>query len=447
MRTIGTCAWILALWFVPIAATAANDCKDLGAGGLRPDSVPGRLVVKPRDEARFQQLLAGGLSQIEGEKLAIRKIGTTGYYTIDSRSKQTPEIFSPFFRQSGSFETIQADPAVVGLVLPLEAEFRDGNMWGLEAIHAPEAWDFGTGSSVVVVAVIDSGIDRNHVDLKRNTWNIQTPFVLTGTNFVANCRQNDFGFDAIDGSCTPVVRSQHGTVVSGIIGADGKNNGKFVVGVNWTVTLLPVTLLDENSIGCASRAAAALEFVSLVKQKGLAPVRVVNLSWGMLGPSQAVKDQLDALAREDVVIVAAAGNQIVPPVGNQGCTARKTLFPAAYKTVPTLISVGATNEAGDRSPISNCDNTVIDIGAPGEHIRTTIPNNQVTFAAGGTSLAAAFVTGAVALMASQCPQLNALALKNLILDSAPRRTNLAADFINGRILDLKAAAFACRALH
>jgi subtilisin family serine protease len=438
MRAMSLCAWTLALWFVAIAGTAANDCKDVGAGGLRPESVPGRLVVKPRDEVRFQRLLKEGLGQIEEEKLTVRKIGTTGYYTIDSRSRKTEEMFSPFFRQSGSFETIQADPAVVGLKVPLEAEFRDGNMWGLEAIHAQEAWDFGTGSSAVVAAVVDSGIDRKHADLQRNTWNIQTPFVLTGTNFIANCAQNDFGFDAIDGSCTPVVRSPHGTVVSGIIGADGKNEGKFVVGVNWSVTLLPVTLLDENSIGCASRAVEALEFVRLVKKKGIAPVRVVNLSWGMLGPSEAVKEQLDVLAFEDVVIVAAAGNQ--------GCTTRKTLYPAAYKSVSTLISVGATNKAGGTSLISNCDNTAIDIGAPGEEIRTTFPHNVVDFAA-GTSVAAAFVTGAVALMASQCPELNALALKNLILDSASRRRNLAADFIDGRFLDLKAAAVACRALH
>jgi subtilisin family serine protease len=123
------------------------------------------------------------------------------------------------------------------------------------------------------------------------------------------------------------------------------------------------------------------------------------------------------------------------------------LYPAAYKTVPTLISVGATNQVGELSLFSNCDNTVIDIGAPGEHIRTTEPNNRVTFAAGGTSLATAFVTGAVALMASQCPQLGALALKSLILNSADQRMNLTPYFIAGRFLNLEAASVACHALH
>lgn len=423
-----------------IPALAANDCKDIGANAFRPGSVPGRLLVKPHEEAQFRRLLQEGLGQLDGEKLEVQEVGDTGYYVIDSRTRDTSAIFAAYFRQSGKFESIQSDTAVIGLTLPLEGEYRDGNMWGLEAIHADKAWDHGTGSSNVIAAVVDSGIDRTHEDLKRNTWKVLSPFTLRGSSFVANCKVDDFGFDAIDDNCLPLERNRHGTRVGGIIGADGENNGKFVVGVNWSVTLLPVVLLDENNIGCASRAASALEFVRLVKEQGIAPVRVVNLSWGMLNPSDAVKEQLDALARLDVVIVAAAGNQ-------RCGTGAAVLYPAAYKTVPTLISVGATNQAGDLSFFSNCDNTVIDIGAPGEQIRTTDPDNQVKFAAGGTSLATAFVTGGVALMASQCPQLDALALKNLILNSADRRMNLTPHFIAGRFLNLEAASVACRALH
>lgn len=122
------------------------------------------------------------------------------------------------------------------------------------------------------------------------------------------------------------------------------------------------------------------------------------------------------------------------------------LYPAAYKSIPTLISVGATNERGDVAEISTRDKDVIDIGAPGEKILTTEPTQRTVFATGGTSLSTAFVSGAGALIASQCPALNAVGLKMLILENADKKPALADDFIEGRFLNLHAASKACVAL-
>jgi subtilisin family serine protease len=438
MRAITGCVLILALCAAH-SATAANDCKDIGIDGVRRESVPGRLIVQPKDVEKFQDLLKGDLGRLQGERLQVRPVGKTGFFAIDSASQDTDAVFDHFSKQRGQFYSMQEDRAVYGMEVPLEETFRMGQMWGLNAIHAPEAWNFGTGSSDVVVAVLDSGIDREHDDLARNTWKIKNPFVLQGNRFRVDCHENEFGFDAMAGNCRPAERNRHGTRISGIIGADGRNDGVFVVGVNWSVTLLPVAILDRTNTGCASRAAAALEFVRLMKTQRNVPVRVVNLSWGMFEPSDMVRQELETLANEDVVIVAAAGNS-----GNH--PAAKVLYPAAYKTIPSLISVGATNERGDVAGISTRDKDVIDIGAPGERILTTEPTQRTVFATGGTSLSTAFVSGAVALIASQCPALNAAGLKKLILDNADKKSALADDFIEGRFLNLHAAAKACAAL-
>lgn len=110
MKLPNVWAWILAGSVVPIATAAGIDWKDAGKIDPRLTTVPRRLIVKPRDPAEFRGLLESGLGQMGEETLSVQKIGTTGYYAVDRQGKETAVVFSPFFRKSGRFESIQTDP-------------------------------------------------------------------------------------------------------------------------------------------------------------------------------------------------------------------------------------------------------------------------------------------------------------------------------------------------
>jgi serine protease len=333
---------------------------------------------------------------------------------------------------------VSAEPVYVahGLAVPEDPEFTHSRsqLWGLHAIAAPNAWLHGQGSRAIVVAVVDSGVDDTHEDLADNLWRAKRNFRLKLGGRTVECRAGDFGFDTIDGDCRPQDRREHGTNVSGIIGARG-DNSLGTVGVNWKVSLLPVSFLDGTSAGSASRAALALQFVRRVKEAGIADVRVVNLSWGSSEHSAAVEKELLALSRLGIVIVASAGNE-----GRD--TDAIPVYPAGYARVPTMIRVAATRSDGALAHSSNHGRQSVDIAAPGIGIRTTDPGNSYD-SPFGTSMAAALVSGGVALLASQCPELSALELKRLILDSADRREAFLPFVAEGRFLNLRTASDAC----
>ncbi|MGA3323944.1 MAG: S8 family serine peptidase [Terriglobia bacterium] len=115
-------------------------------------------------------------------------------------------------------------------------------------IHAPQAWGITTGSSNVVVATIDSGIDYTHPDLAPNVWSSPTSFSVNNGGTVFPCPAGSHGFNPVYGTCDPMDDLGHGTHVAGIIGAVG-NNGLGVSGVNWNVQLLPCKFIDSTGSG------------------------------------------------------------------------------------------------------------------------------------------------------------------------------------------------------
>jgi subtilisin family serine protease len=149
-------------------------------------------------------------------------------------------------------------------------------------IDAPRAWDLSFGKRDAIVAVIDSGIDLNHVDLASNIWrnpleNPNNDLDDDGNGYVDDVK----GFDFVDDDNDTTDENGHGTAVAGIIGAKGNNNVG-IAGVNWNASILPVRYLNAENQGSVSDAIAAINYVRKTKQQG-ANIRAINASWGFYG--------------------------------------------------------------------------------------------------------------------------------------------------------------------
>ncbi|MBQ8382999.1 MAG: S8 family serine peptidase [Clostridia bacterium] len=264
-----------------------------------------------------------------------------------------------------------------------------GNQWAPETIQLPQAWDITTGSSSVVVGVLDTGIEGTHPD-------------LAGNIDVSLCRDFTSGNTI---AVTPTDPKGHGTKVAGIIGAQG-NNGSDISGVCWNVTLVSLRILDEQGFGYSSYAASAINYA---ESQG---IPILNLSVGWKGDHIA-KYYDYAL---DTVIENYSGLLVCSAGNNAQNNDNIDHYPSNYD-LPNLIAVGASNMSDKMYDSSNYGVNTVDLFAPGEQIYTTF-TNHVCARSDGTSMAAPYVTGVAALLLSLHPDLTPAELKHIILNSA-----------------------------
>ena len=158
-------------------------------------------------------------------------------------------------------------------------------------ISADAAWGLSTGSKANVVTVIDTGIDYTHPDLAANAWSAPASFSVTLGGQTITCAAGTHGFNAIALSCDPMDDNDHGTHVSGTIGAVG-NNDIGVVGVNWTTAIMAAKFIGPDGSGNLADAIDAIDFVIQAKATFTATagadVRVLSNSWGDTAFSQAL---------------------------------------------------------------------------------------------------------------------------------------------------------------
>ena len=294
-----------------------------------------------------------------------------------------------------------------------------GNLWGLSKINAPGAWNITTGSSSVVVAVLDTGIDYTHQDLSDNMFNTtdcnSNGQDDDGNGYIDDCH----GIDVANNDSDPMDDNQHGTHVAGTIGAVG-NNGIGVVGVNWNVKLLACKFFDASGSGTTEGAIACLEYVETMKDRGVNIVATSN-SWGGGEFSQALYDAIDAQRQRGILFITAAGNG---NIFGQGLNNDTTPFYPCTYYLPNIICVAATTQTDGRASFSNYGRRTVHLGAPGSGILSTVPGNGYATLS-GTSMATPHVSGVAALLQAQDPGRDWRAIKNLILTGGDTISSLA----------------------
>ncbi|MFZ3469209.1 type VII secretion-associated serine protease mycosin [Streptomyces sp. 4.24] len=282
---------------------------------------------------------------------------------------------------------------VPALAPPAAADAVRDRQWGLAALRADEAWGTTRGDGVTV-AVLDTGVDSAHPDLAGH--------VLEGTDLV--------GMGAGRGDR---AWARHGTAMAGIIAGHGHgpDRRQGVLGLAPQAQILPVrVILEEGDPGRSkardSKGGALAEGIRWAADHG---ADVINLSLGDDSSSahhEAAEDEAVQYAlAKGVVVVASAGNG-----GEQGDRAS---YPAAY---PGVIAVTAVDRKGRKAAFST-RNWYATVSAPGVDIVIADPDRSY-YEGWGTSAAAAFVSGAVALVKSAHPDLSPAQIKKLLEDTA-----------------------------
>ena len=296
--------------------------------------------------------------------------------------------------------------------------------YGPAHIQGPPVWDILTGTTSVVIAIIDTGVDLGHPDLSAKIWHNPGEMGLDGssndkrTNGLdddGNGYTDDWqGWDftsSVIGDNNPQDVHGHGTHVAGIAGA-ATNNGVGIAGMNWNAPLLAVRVLNNTGNGTDGQVAAGIVYATD------AGAKVINLSLGALSTDAlhygtALEDAVNYAYNHGVLVVAAAGNY-----GSQG-----VIYPAKFEHA---LAVAATNK-DDLHPSYSGYGPEVDVAAPGgnntgaDGIWSTYYNGSHTYTLlSGTSMATPHVSAVAALLASlpqfDTPDKLRVALESTALD-------------------------------
>ena len=289
-------------------------------------------------------------------------------------------------------------------------------------IDAPEAWQMTTGSAAVTVAVIDSGVQLDHLDLAAGIW--RNPGEsgdrreYNGADDDGNGLVDDWrGWDWVDADNDPGDANGHGTHVAGTVGARG-NDGRGVAGVAWNVSLMPLRTLGADGSGYVS------DVIRAYRYAGARKAHVVNASLGGGSFSRAEQDAIAAAPQ--TLFVVAAGND---GVDND----REPAYPCNY-ALANVVCVAATDQRDRLADFSNFGATMVDLAAPGVNIASTYTGGGWAYLS-GTSMATPHVAGAAALAWARAPAATVAQVRAALLGSVEPRPALLGRTVTGGVLN------------
>ena len=408
------------LWLTQVAGfaqTPATLSSQISPPPYRED----RILVQPKARVDLAALADFHAAQKSEVLQTFERIGRLQVLSVPE-GETVPGLIAKYQR-SGLVEFAEPDYTARVFAAPNDPKFLDGTLWGLNNlgqnggtadadIDAPEGWDVLTSASNIVVAVLDTGVRYTHEDLAANMW--------------VNPNGGAHGTNALDGTNDPSDENGtgHGTLVAGILGAVG-NNGKGVTGVAWQVQIMACKCFNNFGVGTISSAVACLDYA---RANG---ARIINASWGFTN-SVALSNAFYSVREAGLIVVAAAGN------ASTNIDVAPT-YPASYD-FDNVVSVAYTTRNDALATDSNYGPTNVDLAAPGEQIYSTwAPSDTFYFSNTGSSFAAPYVTGALALMLAKYPTETHQQIIARLLNATDPLPSLAGKCVTGGRLNLRKA--------
>jgi len=281
------------------------------------------------------------------------------------------------------------------------------DLWGLKKIQASSAWDIERGSSDIIVAVIDTGIDYNHEDLVGNRW-VNTDEILgNGKDDDHNGYVDDrYGYDFYNNDGDPKDDHGHGSHCAGIIAAV-TNNSKGIAGVSWSTQVMSVKFLSSSGSGYLSDAISAIYYAV---NNG---AKILSNSWGGWGRPSSLQDAINWAVNHGAIFVAAAGNS------------DDDTYDFSPAGLDNVLTVSATDYRDHKASFSNWGDEV-DVAAPGVDILSlraagtsmgSAVGDKYTRAS-GTSMATPHVSGLASLVWAHNPAASRDLVEGIIKNTA-----------------------------